>query len=439
MKFRQIVQHYAYQRWLQWYLPSATLPAHVVDCPECGLRVDLPKLRQGQQAECPRCGHTLVRIESRAFQLPFACAIAALILVVLVYSQTFAEVIIGGIYTRLTLPEMVNSLMSQDYGFLSIILFLLTFGTPVLFLLLTLYVYGALVAETVFPHLLYATRLLTRLNQWIMVDVFFISALVADIKMSAVSQVKWGMAFWLMPALALLLLRTANAVPIHWVYYQIHRNENRDLFHLQAADDDHICCTRCLYFRHSSEQHCSVCGSQLFNRRPRSIWISFCFLLAATLLYIPANLLPIMISADPTEKMISTIMSGIIYMWNDGDRMIASIIFSASVLVPSLKIISMAILLWSATVRPVMSVEKLSIQYRLTEAVGRWSMIDIFVIIILMTAFHTHVARVTPGPAAFYFCVVVILTMWSAYFFDMRLIWDWKDAQDKNQNNQIKP
>ena len=371
-----------------------------------------------------------MRIENLAFQLPLACALAALILVSLVYSQTFAEITIGGIYTRLTLPEMVNSLLLRDFNFLSSILFLLTFGTPVLFLLLTIYVYASLIADKPFPHQLYATRLLARLNQWIMVDVFFVSALVADIKMSSVAQVKWGEAFWLMPVLALLLLRTTTAVPIHWVYHQIHRNENRELF--QSADKQHICCTRCLYFRPNTERNCHICGSQLFGRRPRSLWISFCFLLAAMLLYIPANTLPIMISADPTRKMVNTIMNGIIYMWQDGDYMIAAIIFSASVLVPSLKIVSMLILLFSAKIYPLMSVEKLSVQYRLTEAVGRWSMVDIFVIIILMTAFHTHIARVTPGPAAFYFCMVVILTMLSAYFFDMRLIWDWKTKSSQS-------
>ena len=103
----------------------------------------------------------------------------------------------------------------------------------------------------------------------------FVSALVADIKMSSVAQVKWGEAFWLMPVLALLLLRTTTAVPIHWVYHQIHRNENRELF--QSADKQHICCTRCLYFRPNTERNCHICGSQLFDRRPRSLWISFCF------------------------------------------------------------------------------------------------------------------------------------------------------------------
>ncbi|QMT30842.1 paraquat-inducible protein A [Alysiella filiformis] len=430
MRFRQLVAQHAQKKWLQLYTPIATLPAHSVDCPECGLRVQLPKLRQGQEACCPRCHHQLVRVEYHAFQMPLACALAALILMILVYSQTFAVVILGGIYTHLSLPEMVLDLMVRDFNFLGSVLFLMTFGAPVLFLLLSVYVYASLLSNAPFPYLLYATRILTRLQQWIMIDVFFVSALVADIKMSSVSQVEFGAAFWLMPVLALLVLRTTLAVPIHWVYYQIHRSENHDLFH-HHADEPRVCCTRCLYHRPVAENICGVCGSQLFHRRPNSLKISFCFLLAATLLYLPANFLPIMISADPSKKIVSTIMSGIILMWHDGDKMIAAIIFSASILVPSLKIVSMAILLYNAKFQPRWSVEKLSLQYRITEWVGRWSMIDIFVIIILMTAFHTPVAKVIPGAGALYFCLVVILTMLSAHFFDVRLIWDWKMKQNQ--------
>ena len=142
------------------------------------------------------------------------------------------------------------------------------------------------------------------------------------------------------------------------------------------------------------------------------------------ILYLPANLLTIMISTNPMEKEVSTIMSGIIFMWNKGDRFIACVIFSASIAVPTLKIISMLILLYSAAVRPLLPIRILSVQCRLTERVGRWSMIDIFVIIIMMSTFHTNIARVTPGPAAIYFCLVVILTMLSAHFFDVRILWD---------------
>lgn len=427
---RQKLNQYAQRKWLNIYSPLATLPSHSVDCPECGLRVHLPKLRQGQEASCPRCHHDLVRVENRPFQTPLACAIASLILMLLVYSQTFAEVIIGGIYTRLALPEMIYFMMVRDFSFLGTVLFVLTFGTPVLFLISCIYVYASLLNDKPFPYLLSMTRLMTRLKQWIMVDVFFISALVADIKMSSVSQVYFGTAFWLMPILAILVLRTAQSVPVHWLYYQIHKSENKPIFRPKSLEpeleNEHVCCTRCLYFQPKKERFCGVCGSQLFDRRPHSLKISLAFLITAAILYLPANFLPIMITANPLEEEISTIMSGIILMWKDGDRFIASIIFSASILVPSLKIVSMAILILSAYYKPLMSIEKLSLQYRLTEMVGRWSMIDIFVIIILMNAFPTPVAYVTAGAAAFYFCVVVILTMISAHYFDVRLIWDWK-------------
>ncbi|MDO4433929.1 MAG: paraquat-inducible protein A [Alysiella sp.] len=421
MSLRQHFVRKIEKHWQHVYTPSATLPAHIVDCPECACRVHLPKLRQGQDAACPRCHHHLVHIEPEAYATVLACAFAALILMLLVYSQPFANIQMQSVYSPLTLPAMLHNLLADNWGFLGLVMFALTFGSPVLFLWVTIYVYTGLVWQQNRPFLLHAIRLITRLRQWIMIDVFFISMLVAYIKIRSVAEITLGAAFWLMPFLILLLLRTAVAISPHWLYYQIHRRGKTPLF--QAASDT-VCCSRCLYFRPQNETFCGVCGSELFNRRPHSLYVSFMFLLAAIILYFPANFLTIMISQNPMTLEISTIMSGIIYMWHKGDRLIATIIFSASILVPTLKIISMLILLYCARFKPFISVEKLSLQYRLTEAVGRWSMIDIFVIIILMSTFYTPLARVTPGPAAIYFCLVVILTMLSAHFFDVRLLWD---------------
>ena len=212
----------------------------------------------------------------------------------------------------------------------------------------------------------------------------------------------------------------------HWVYRQIRRTRRLKAF--QAAENT-VCCTRCLHFRPLSEGFCGVCGTELGYRRPGSLSLSAAFLLAAAILYLPANLLPIMISSNPLKTEISTIMSGIIFMWNDGDKLIAVIIFSASIAVPTLKILSMLVLLYCARFKPLMPVWAMSLQYRITEAVGRWSMIDVFVIIMMMSAFHTPIAHVSPGPASVYFCLVVILTMCSAYFFDPRLLWDHAAAE----------
>ena len=127
-----------------------------------------------------------------------------------------------GVYERLTLPFMLEVLILQDFGFLAEVMFVFTFGLPLLFLLLCLYVYGALAVQSPLPGLLMATRTMVRLRSWVMADVFLISTLVAYIKLGDVVQVDFGSSFWLMFPMVLLLLRTTLSVPEHWVYYQIH-------------------------------------------------------------------------------------------------------------------------------------------------------------------------------------------------------------------------
>lgn len=415
---------HTYKRWWRYksFRQDATLPAHTVDCPDCGKRTHVPRLQQGQEAHCVSCNHELVSVERNPYIAPLAYAFSALILMAFVYSMVFIKVEMMGVASILSLPTMMKLLVLQDFGFLAEVMFILILGTPLLFLLLCVYVYTALGFELVFPALFYCTRVLVRLRHWIMVDVFFISTMVANIKLSSIASVEYGPAFYLMFGLAVMLIRTSVSIPQHWVYYKIHRILGQNA--IQKPSDDKICCSRCLYFRHQDEETCGVCGADLYRRRPKSLSISTAFLLAAALLYIPANLLPIMISSSPTNLQINNILNGIIYMWDEGDKMIAVIIFSASILVPTLKIIAMAVLIISAYCKPPLSAPKMSIMYRITEAVGRWSMIDIFVIIILMSSFHTNIARIVPGEAALYFCLVVLLTMFSAYFFDPRLIWD---------------
>nr|WP_289623059.1 paraquat-inducible protein A [Neisseria montereyensis] len=401
---------------------NADLPAHTVDCPECGQRISLPRLKKGQEVHCPRCDHRIVGIGKNPYIAPLAYATASLILMAFVYSMTFITVTLGGITSILSLPSMMRQLIVLDFGFLAEVMFILTFGSPLIFLLCCLYVYLALLFDKAFPGLSYATRTLVRLRHFIMVDVFFISTLVAYIKLSSVAEVSLGAAFYLMFALALVLIRTSVSIPEHWVYYKINLILGRNA--MGKSPEKCVCCSRCLYFREKTETTCGVCGADLYIRRPKSLSMSTAFLLAAMILYIPANLLPIMISSNPTVVQANTIFNGIVYMWEEGDKLIAAIIFSASILVPGAKIVLLIVLNLSAHYGLPASGKTMMKIYHFTDAVGKWSMIDIFVIIILMSSFHSHVARVVPGQAAIYFCLVVILTMLSAYFFDPRLLWD---------------
>ncbi|WP_280529800.1 paraquat-inducible protein A [Kingella potus] len=140
------------RRWQRrGFLRRVAMPAHVIDCPECGLRTAVPDLKQGRQADCPRCGHELVRVETAPFLMPAALACATLILLLCVYGSMFVTVSTVGVYERLTLPFMLKILVLQDFGFLAEVMFVFTFGLPLLFLLLCLYVYGALQIEKPLP------------------------------------------------------------------------------------------------------------------------------------------------------------------------------------------------------------------------------------------------------------------------------------------------
>ncbi len=409
-----------YWRWwhIKRHLREATLPAHAAACPDCGQSVWLNKVSQGQTLDCPCCGHDLVRVASNPYIAPLAYAITSLVLLAMVSLTPFLGVKFFGYGQLLSLPEMMAVLTRQDVGILADVMFVLVFGTPLLFLLLCLYVFYALNTQTPAPYLTWATRSMMRLKPWIMVDVFFISVLVAMVKMQALGEVMLGPAFVLMFVLSVLLIRTMLYAPSHWLYHQIaeanaHINNSRG-----------IACSKCLFYQDPHHSHCQVCHASLHHRRPHSLALSAAFLCAGIILYIPANVLPMMITANPMVTLSNNILDGVVVLWKGGDQLVAVIIFFASVLIPLAKILAMIMLLYSARFKPLASPLRLTQIYRMVEFVGRWSMIDVFVIIILMAMFQSPLARVLPGAAVFPFCMVVFVTMLSAYFFDIRLIWD---------------
>jgi paraquat-inducible protein A len=171
---------------------------------------------------------------------------------------------------------------------------------------------------------------------------------------------------------------------------------------------------------------CPRCGRRLHARKPWSMLKSWTFLVAAIILYLPANLLPIM----ETESLImgshsDTIMSGIVLLWKSGSWPLAIIVFVASIMVPLLKMLALLTILIAVHQGVSVHCHDLGKLYRLLEVVGRWSMLDIFVVAILVTLVQLQlVAEVTPGRGAAAFGAVVVLTMLATMSFDPRLIWD---------------
>jgi len=179
--------------------------------------------------------------------------------------------------------------------------------------------------------------------------------------------------------------------------------------------------------RRAAHDHlvCPRCGAPLHERKPNSLARTWALVCAASILYIPANVLPMTVTSAVGTTQSDTIMSGVIYFIHSGSWEIAAIIFIASVFVPLLKLLILVILLVSVQLRWHWRPKDRTMLYRLTEAVGRWSMLDVFVVTILVALVKLGaVATIEAGPAAVYFAAVVVITMIAAESFDPRLIWD---------------
>jgi len=170
---------------------------------------------------------------------------------------------------------------------------------------------------------------------------------------------------------------------------------------------------------------CPRCHARLAFRKPGSIGHCWAYLVAAMALYVPANTLPIMHTSSLFGSSEDTILSGVLFLWESGSWVLALIVFLASIVIPLVKIIALAVLAASVQLGWRARRGERARLYRLVESIGRWSMLDIFVVALLVALVQlTALAAVRAGPAAPAFGAVVVLTMAAAQSFDPRLIWD---------------
>ena len=170
---------------------------------------------------------------------------------------------------------------------------------------------------------------------------------------------------------------------------------------------------------------CARCGSRLHDRKPDSIRVAWAYLVAAAVLYVPANLLPVLHTGSIFNRQSDTIMSGVVHLWETGSWYLAIIVFIASIVVPLAKILSLSFLLRTAQRRSTWNPLLRAKLYRITHQIGRWSMVDIYVGATLVALVHLGpFANIEPGPAAIAFGAVVVLTMLASMSFDPRLTWD---------------
>ncbi len=206
---------------------------------------------------------------------------------------------------------------------------------------------------------------------------------------------------------------------------------NRELTTAQAAGlvSCHSCHLLCKMPKRPGVKVCPRCGAVLHGRKPHSIARAWALVLAASIFYIPANVLPITSVVSLGKVQSDTIMSGVIYFLHTGMWPIALVIFLASVFIPLLKLLLLIFLLISVQRKSKWRQHDRTRINRIVEVVGRWSMVDIFVVTILVALVHLGgLATIHAGPGAVFFGAVVVITMFAAMSFDPRLIWDTEEV-----------
>lgn len=201
----------------------------------------------------------------------------------------------------------------------------------------------------------------------------------------------------------------------------------------ETAASRHLAsCHLCLKLADASLHHCPRCGEDLHLRKSGSLQRTLALLVTASLLYIPANLLPIMITDQLGNSVESTILGGVVLLIDMDSIPIAAVIFVASVMVPLGKLIALFYLCWSVSRGRPANPRQRTVMYRTTELIGKWSMVDVFVVSILVALVHlTGLLVILPGTAAIAFAGVVMVTIVAAESFDPRLIWDQQDQRNE--------
>ncbi|MBL3568031.1 paraquat-inducible membrane protein A [Rhodovulum sulfidophilum] len=196
-----------------------------------------------------------------------------------------------------------------------------------------------------------------------------------------------------------------------------------------------VACTRCTRVWPAGTRCCARCGQRLYPRVPQSLQRVWAWWSLGLIAYVPANIYPMLETRTLVSTQDNTIVGGAVEIARHGSWGIAAVILTASVLIPIGKFLAVAGLALSVAHGSHVSRARRQQLYEVVEYIGRWSMIDVFVVAILSALVQLGaVVSISPGPASLFFAVSVIATMLSAQSFDSRLLWDGPDPSPASRS-----
>ncbi|MGP1928650.1 MAG: membrane integrity-associated transporter subunit PqiA [Arsenophonus sp. NC-WZS1-MAG3] len=397
-------------------------------CPKCDLLVALPVLEQGTKASCPRCYTVLSAKWKYLANQPIASIIAISALVMLFISGLFpyVKISIMGIENQISIFDIAHTMFEINYTSLGLFFIFFIVAIPA-FCMVAIILLCQRVNLPIWLKINLA-RTLFQMKTWCMVEIFLAAVLVSFIKLMAYCKITFGISFISYCFFCLLQIRAFQCLDRYWLWQQIGEVPQIKIqLHegKSGISQDLRSCHICMAILARKVKYCPRCHAKGYVRRPNSLQNTMALLLSSLILYIPANILPVMITNTLSTRLDSTIMSGVILLWGNDSYPIAIIIFITSIMVPSLKIVALGWLCFNAKGYGNQDSVQMHFIYELVELVGRWSMIDVFVISILSSMMQMGpLINVSPALGVILFASVVILTMFAVMNFDPRLTWD---------------
>lgn len=428
--------------------PTLKVVEGLRECPCCGLFQTVPRLKRGQVAFCTRCNAQLARRRRTApIAAPTAFCIASAALYIALLITQLLTINVHGRVNTVTILTGPIELGREGFGEIGVIVGLTTLVMPgIVIALMGAILYGA--SKRQMPD--WAPRLMSwyeRLREWSMIEVYILGVFVAYTKLIDLAIVDLQAGVFLIAALMITMAATDSTLDVERVW------DNRDIHdemedgqgrilpveHVRATDEsmppiqNMLSCHSCglvMAFDHAVSREgdmgdCPRCHQILRRRKSNSLTNAAALLVAGIICYIPANLLPVMTYTKMGQPDTSTIIHGVIELWQSNLIPLALLVLFASITVPVLKIVSLALMVLGTWRKQKRGLRLLTRLYRLIDIIGRWSMIDVFMISILVAIVHFNfLANVLADPGVVFFTIVVIVTIFAVHSFDPRSMWD---------------
>lgn len=403
-----------------------SLTGEIIACHECDHLHYYELIPAGAKANCSYCGNLLYRHVPDSLNRSLALYITALILFIIANTFPFLSLELGGRVVENILSSGGWAMYKMGMGELGVLIFLTSVLFPLIVIVGMIYLLVPARFGKVAPRMGQVYRLVNALLPWSLIGVFMLGVLIGIVKLQDLANVIFGPA---VVALSLLLIvyTAARASFNPHDLWALTEQKTPDLNNDEAKNKTILNCHTCGFLSIEKEEHqyCLRCNTPLHHRIKDSVQTTWALLFTAVILLIPANLYPVMTVIRFGQGEPNTILSGVVHLIEGGMWGLALIVFVASIVVPFMKLITLAYLLISVQKKSLWRPRDRTLLYRITEVVGAWSMVDIFLVGLLSALVSLDaLSTIRPGIGAIFFAGAVVVTMFAAQSFDSRLIWD---------------